>query len=325
MSIASAQALDIQLKEAANAAFKNGSNSQGLRYKEMQKALRENIFNNQDPSTFVGNENAFNALQEGNRLKSMAYKASDIENMVSTGMEKAVPSTAIQTQFSGLAKKIRENGPMGFNENQIEAINNAAKSGIIAPTLRVMGSRLIGPLVGAAIGSGFEGGALGELAGAGAGAVAGAPFRAGATALQRMRARKVLETIVNDPNYHPIKSSPVAPEPQRLLAAPDKMSPIPMTPEEISRAQVALRDTGGVPVTEPPSGPTTIRPPASQTEKLNSTLKGIKVGQLRNMQDKLLSGQLSQNKFIEMSRKSFELTGQQALDLAKETIKYRGK
>ena len=195
MSIGTAQALDIQLKEAANQAFQNGEGSLGTRYKAMQQALRDNVFNNPDPSTVLGDDpSGFHYLQEGNRLYSMGSRAEDVENMIQKGLEKKVPATAIQNQFSNLASKIRENGPGPFKPNEVAAIEKAAKSGVISPILSTMGSRLISPLIGAAAG-GVANGPLGVLIGEAVGYAGGAPFRAGATALAKGRGLGVLNEI----------------------------------------------------------------------------------------------------------------------------------
>lgn len=59
-------------------------------------------------------------------------------------------------------------------------------------------------------------------------------------------------------------------------------------------------------------------PNVSVLQNLNESLRGIKKGQLSNMALKLKSGELSQNKFIENSMKSFGINNTQARNLAKE-------
>lgn len=213
MSIATAQDLDQQLRTMITKAYNKGSESYdpdlGTRYKAIRQALRDNIFDNPDESTLTGNPNAFDALKQGNNLFSSARKAQQMENMVQNGLETAVPSTGIQTQFRTLARQIRKKGPMGFKPNEVAAINEAAKSGVIAPTLRLMGSRLVTPLVMAGAGAagfgdlGGMGGLVGGLIGEAGGNAAGAPFRAAATALQKARALKALQSVVGATEYVP--------------------------------------------------------------------------------------------------------------------------
>jgi hypothetical protein len=268
MSIGTTQALDIQLKEAANQAFKNGEGSLGTRYKAMQQALRDNVFNNPDPATLLGDDpSGFHYLQEGNRLYSMGSRAEDVENMIQKGLEKQVPSTAIQNQFSKLASKIRENGPMGFKPNEVAAIQKAAKSGVVAPLLRTMGSRLISPLVGASAG-GVAAGPLGILGGEAAGYAAGAPFRAGATALAKGRGMKVLNEITNGGiDIRPFAgdiSADEATQPMQLLPSPTSAQP--MTDEQMQAARQNMNEpppaTSGLPLPEQvpaPRSQTTVR------------------------------------------------------------------
>jgi hypothetical protein len=200
LPLPTAQALDIDLREKAAQAFRAGDNSLGQRYSAIKQALRDNIYDNPDPSHFTGGPNGFSSLQEGNRLYSQGYKAEQIENMINEGMKAEVPATGIKTQFKTLARQIRNNGAAGWSADQVDAINNAAETGALTGFLKGMGSRLgtvVGGAVGAGIGSvgGPAGAAIGAPIGSAAGYVAGAPFRAGATSLQRAKAEAVLKAI----------------------------------------------------------------------------------------------------------------------------------
>ncbi|MDE2102897.1 MAG: hypothetical protein KGL39_36975 [Patescibacteria group bacterium] len=244
MSIERAQALDQDLGTLKNAAFKklDAPNQRlGYQYAAIQQALRDNVFNNPDASTFIGNPEAWNALQEGNRLHSQYMKAKTIENLYQNGAEKAVPSTSIQTQFGTLARKIRQagKGQLGFTDEQVAAINRAAKSGKIEPTLRLMGSRLVGPLVGGMIGE--SGGPIGSILGMEGGNLAGATFRAGATALRTGKVNDVLRSVVNDPYYNMLKSSPITESaPEEIKALPSPTSAQPMTADQIAAARAQI-------------------------------------------------------------------------------------
>lgn len=202
MTLQTAQALDQDLRDAATKSYRSGDSSIGVRYDAMRQSLKDNIFNNPDPNQYSGGQKGFYAIQEGNRLYSQASKAEEIEGAVQKGMMTDVPSTGIKNQMKALSTSIINNGPQGWNQAQVAAINNAAKYGMVTPALKTMGSKLLGPLIGEHVGNTI-GGPIGGIVGAGAGYVAGEPFRAAATALQKARAMNVMKTIVDNPKYIP--------------------------------------------------------------------------------------------------------------------------
>lgn len=207
--IADAQAEDIKLREAATKAYRDGDNSLGERWNNIRQALRDNIYNQPDPALITGGPEGFNALQEGNRLKSQAYTVENIENAVSDAMTKDVQSTAIKNKFASMSKDIAANGSKGLSQDTVDAINYAGKTGLLTGALKTMGSKL-GAAVGGAVGgsAGFAAGgpigaAAGGTIGTGVGYVAGAPFRAAATAIQLGKANDVLRTIIDRPTFTP--------------------------------------------------------------------------------------------------------------------------
>jgi hypothetical protein len=287
MSIKRAQALDQDIATLKNGAFKkpDAPNQRlGYQYAAIQQALRDNIFNNPNPSTYIGNPEGWNALNEGNRLHSQYMKAKTVENLFQNGAEKAVPSTSIQTQFGGLAKKIRQagKGQLGYTDEQVAAINRAAKTGVVEPLLRTMGSKLMGPLLG--IFAGAPAGPIGEFLGMGAGHIMGEPFRMGATALRSGKVSDVLRAVVNDPYYNRLPASAVEDvgaaqaKPQGLLPPPDYRAP--MTDDQIAAARAQINNppqkTGGVPLGEQvgnpaPTAQTVVRDP--NTGLLHTAIK----------------------------------------------------
>lgn len=211
LPLKTAQALDIDLREKAAQAFRTGDNSLGARYGAIRQALRDNIYNNPDPTKITGGLHGFHALQEGNRLYAQGYALEDIENAIENGMKADVPSTGIKNAFKTLSRKIAKNGPGGLSAETVAAIDHASKTGMLTGLLKNMGSKLIGPGVSGAIGgtmglatAGPFGAAAGGALGSAAGYAAGAPFRAGATALQLNRANDVLRSIVTNPKYIPL-------------------------------------------------------------------------------------------------------------------------
>jgi hypothetical protein len=118
---------------------------------------------------------------------------------------------------------------------------------------------------------------------------------------------------------------------QLALPSPDMPTPpgagtpnpahLPMTEQQIYQSQKLINRQPPQSSFDPSGG--AVRPPASQIMKLEQNLKGIKVGQFRNMQEKLVNGQMSQSRFIAVAKKDFGLTETQARSLAQEVKKYR--
>lgn len=119
---------------------------------------------------------------------------------------------------------------------------------------------------------------------------------------------------------------------QRQLALPSPETPTPpgigvptssigpMSDRQVSLAR-KIMEGGNSPAADDLSG-TSIKTPASQSLKLQESLKGIRAQQLNNLRAKLIKGEVSQNKFTETAKSSFGLTSSQARSLAKEIMKY---
>lgn len=135
-------------------------------------------------------------------------------------------------------------------------------------------------------------------------------------------AHQVVDTQPRPIVGQPADQAPPTVAKQLMLAAPGKLSPLSMSDTQVGIAQ-KLMERSPAKGTDMSGGAT--RTPVSQVGKLEGSLKGIKSGQLRNMKDKLLSGELSQNKFVETSVKTFNLSTKQARDLAKEILTYGAK
>lgn len=270
----SAQSLDIDLREKAAQAFRAGDNDMGARYKSMQQSLRDNIYNQPDPSLITGGQQGFQALQEGNRLYSAGYKAENVENGIGKGMQQEVQQTGIKNQFKNMYANILKNGQGGWTDEQVAAIKAAGETGALTGFLKNMGSKLVGPAVGGTVGGvagsmgGPIGAALGGTAGSAAGFVGGAPFRAAATAIQKGKANNILRLVTDDPKYNPIPIADAAPAAAAplMISGPDAARP--MTAAQIAAAQQSLKETaaaarpetGGLPVDKPQTGPMVGRP-----------------------------------------------------------------
>lgn len=120
---------------------------------------------------------------------------------------------------------------------------------------------------------------------------------------------------------------------QLALPAPNMPTPagvgtpnpgrLPMTEEQILQSQRVINRQAPQTSFDQSGGP--IRPPASQVMKLEESLKGIKAQQFSNIRKKLVTGKMSQNEFVRISKKSFGLTETQARSLAAEVKKYDNK
>lgn len=112
---------------------------------------------------------------------------------------------------------------------------------------------------------------------------------------------------------------------QRLLPPPEKMSPLQELSASVNPKQEnitrTLRNKEGPKGTD--AGHIPLKTPVSQGTKLETTLKGIKKQEFDNLRKKLVSGQVSQNKFIETAMKRFGLNTTEARSLAKEAKTYK--
>lgn len=225
MKLATAQAEDIALRENASQAYRAGNSDMGNRYSAMRQALRDNIYNQPDPSLITGGPEAFQALQEGNRLKSQALTVGKAEDLIAAGSKAEVPSTGIKQQFKAWAQDIDKNGAKGLSQDTVDAINEAGTTGALTGFMKGMGSKLgaaaggaVGATLGTAIPIPIVGPVVGGMVGSGAGYVAGAPFRAGATALQLGKANDAIRSIIDRPTFTPPSlTEPIKPPPMLQL------------------------------------------------------------------------------------------------------------
>lgn len=218
ISIGDAQAEDITLRQNATKAFKAGDNDLGDRWNTIRDALKEHVYNQQDPALMTGGPQGFQALQEANRLKSQAYTVEEIENGIKNGLAAEVPQQGVKQFFKGLSKKVDDGKwGQGLSDESKAAIDYAGKTGALTGALKTIGNKLGAEATGAVAGSAaFAAHPVlaipGYLAGKAAGIAAGAPFRAGATAIQLGKANDVLRTVIDRPTFTPPSlSSPITP------------------------------------------------------------------------------------------------------------------
>lgn len=170
-------------------------NAEGNKLLKIQQSLRDTI-EKAGVNDTIGGKEGFNALDKARKLWAASARANDIERIISRAQTTENPVTALKTGFRTLVSN--PSRLRGFTPQEVRAIKNAARTGILTGALKFMGSRLISSMSGAIAGA-AGGGPVGAGLGMVAGAAAGTPFREGANILQTNRANKVLDMIANRP------------------------------------------------------------------------------------------------------------------------------
>lgn len=223
LSLKSVQEIDEDLSERMEGQVdpKTGIlNKQGYKLLQIQQALRD-ASDNAGENDLV-NGAGFKSWKQGQQLYSASMRMGDIDRIMARAEQTDNPVTAIKTGFRTLA-----NNPSrlrGYTTEEIAAINDAAKTGIITNGLRLAGSRL-GPIAAGAAGL-ASGGPLGALAATTADYALSGAARAGANAIQRGKGNAVRETIANrpavqsalNPNPTPIEPTPSGAIPAAIIS-----------------------------------------------------------------------------------------------------------
>lgn len=197
LSLKGAQEIDEDLSDRIDSHFDkiNGMDKQGLKLLKIQQALRD-TYRNSGEGDMVGGREGFDTWKEGQQLWSAARHSDDIQRILDRGENADAPSTVYKNGFKALSQnKARMRG---FTPEEQDAINHAAKTGIIIPILKTVGSKWTSGIAGG-VGGAMGGGFLGGLGGMVAGEAVGFPFRAGANALARGRGSNVLDLIGQRP------------------------------------------------------------------------------------------------------------------------------
>lgn len=254
-------------------------------------------------------ENAGNdALTNGRRLWKGQIMLNELDTIAERAAMTGNPGEAMRVGYKNLfmdKDRIR-----GWPQEAKDMLQKAATPTITDNALGVIASKLPALIMG---GSGnFAGAATAHVAGmAGRGVKAGLGARRGA---------KIQDFIIKDTEKGLREVVPPKPPKQLLLAAPDKMSKLGMTDQQVTIAQRLGAKTA--PTGADLSG-AAVKPPVSYATQLQDSLQGVKAGQFKNMSAKLTSGELSQNKFVEQATKAFGLSATKARALARE-IKTHG-
>lgn len=150
------------------------------------KEILENAIDEAPDTAIIGAETreSIDALKEGRKLWGQSRRLGEVERLIRKAMTKEQPAKSLMTAFTNLLedpKKIK-----GFTEEEKQAIQVAAQSGVLNDVVRLFGSRLV-PII-----TGSTGADLGAVVGATAGS--GVSRSLGAN-IQADKARDVLDVI----------------------------------------------------------------------------------------------------------------------------------
>ena len=163
MTLQGAQEVDEGLGDLIDKEYgPTGISKEGVRLAQLQRDFRDQI-QNAEPGDITGGSDGFDALAPARKAWSQAMKMSDLERIQYRANMMEQPSTATRTQLRTLLSNATKS--RGYSDEEIAALENSAKLGVVGGALRAAGSRLV-PLVTAA---GAGGGPVGQFMAFGAG------------------------------------------------------------------------------------------------------------------------------------------------------------
>jgi len=184
MTLQRAQAIDEFLGDAIDGFTEFGRvKKQGKKVLDVQSNFRKMIEEAAETSV-VGGKEGFRSLVEARGVWSTSRKLDDVERIITRAELMDSPAQGIKSGFRTLLNN--PNRIKGFNKVERAAIKNAAETGVIVDTLRVVGSRL-NPIIALS-----SGGGLGAAAASQATSLA---TRGAATRVQVNKAKKLAELI----------------------------------------------------------------------------------------------------------------------------------
>jgi hypothetical protein len=195
ITLEAAQELDELLGEAIDDFTDMGRvTKQGKKLLDVQSTFRSMI-EDAGEDLIEGGKEGFAALKEGRKLWATSRKLADIERIINRAELTDNPATSIKSGFRVLLSN--PNRLKGFSPEEIKAMRQAAKDGIVPDALRTLfGSRLL-PII-----TGASGGGLGATATASALSMAS---RGAATKAKLGEAYNVARTVANQ-GKKPVKT-----------------------------------------------------------------------------------------------------------------------
>lgn len=206
------------ISQAANNHFTTGLDETGRDLLNVKDAVLD-AAQNPEPGDLTGGDGGFDAWQRANNAYSQGSKMSDVENVIQRAKGKANPSGSLRTGFSNLlnnAKKTR-----GYTDEQISALEAAAKTGTVTDVLSTFGGRIIPAL--SAIAGETIGGPAGAIVGGAAGYTGAAASRNLATSMQMRRANALLRSLgpSSAPKVAQVAEASPAIEAMKMLPKPE--------------------------------------------------------------------------------------------------------
>lgn len=353
LSFSGAHALRADVNSQLKMAYMAGDSTKASHLMQIKDNLTD-VLTNPDNASHLDIK-AKNAWQNANHEFAKGALLEDLELLAAKASGKAQPANSLDTAVNGFLNDKRKSGALLPSERA--ALEDVVKKTQTGELLKSGATRLI-PAIGAGVGgpAGFLVGHYGSML---------SRTTAEALKLKKLdkvydliNNRAAPEALTHKPPlllthdrrgtlernigqrkaYETSKGYSSAPinlgqEKQLALPSPEMPTPPgvgkprsgldPMRDRQIKIAQKIMEGTDK-PLSNDLSG-AAIKTPASQSLKLDESLKGIKKQQLNNMRAKLINGEISQNKFTETARSRFGLNTSQAKDLAKEIMRYEKK
>lgn len=155
----------------------------------------DDAVNNLGPE-HITNPAAIDSLNNARAQWAKSSRMSQVQKIIDNAKMTDNPVTAMKTGFKNLSKSLKVS-PRGWTPDEISAVNDAAKTGILTNALRVAGSRLTPMIAG---GAGYaSGGPVGALAAAGTEYAISGTARALANKIQTGKANNVLGALAPRP------------------------------------------------------------------------------------------------------------------------------
>ena len=188
-----------QYRQLLNQVVKNnttkleGMNSDAMKAQTAISAIDETVNSLNEKDLANGSPEAIDALNKGRALWSAGSKLQRVQNIIENSKSENNPSQYVRTQMKQWARN-----PIGLNPDEIAAVKDASKTGVIAGALKTMGSKITSGVVGTAAGA-VGGGMIGAPIGGLVGEAVGYPMRKVADAMQKAKANQVIQTIAQRP------------------------------------------------------------------------------------------------------------------------------
>jgi hypothetical protein len=183
LGISEVDKIDKNLSGDIQRAYKAGYNYEGDKLADIQDNFRNQL----------GQAPAGEDLNQARGLAAAEFKMRDLQAIKDT----ATTQNEVKTGLKALYKRIQKN-PQGWTDDEISAIQNGSKTGLLTGALNTVGSKLISGVAGG-VGGALGGGIPGALAGAAIGEGVGFPMRLAAKAIQSGKLNNAMDLVASRP------------------------------------------------------------------------------------------------------------------------------